>query len=609
MADEAKQEEAVNTEDPAPADTPAVPEDQAAAEAPAQPDGTPPNEDAPAAIGETPAEGEVATDGTAADGDDAGTETTAPEPGAETTAPEPGAETTAPEPGTETTAPESGAETTAPEPGAETAAPELGTETTAPEAEASAPETDVAAGETGEGAGQEAAEPPAEQTDGEAQPVAASAEGTGETQLDGGGNAAAAEGKAEEDGEKKAQSPIPQSDTFVEGEAEEPPVLVSEKLSREGSPVDQQKVVETPVPLEPGTPERPASPVFEGEMEDGEIGDEEEEEEELEPEFDRDELVEKYQAALAVRERLHQQSAQLQHKLAEYFRKKKTDESRQDMDKNVTDQEQRYLKYMSNLEELHHQEVVEQDLYQQQIEDLLERRQDKERKAVEEWERYQAFKREVALTAVNSRSGKPVAPKDIEQIQLNETKKEQEVAAVRLENIKLKNQLKKRELQLKQKEELAEGLHLIDFEQLKIENQTYNEKIEERNEELLKLRKKITSTVQVLTHLKEKLQFVQAENHVQKGKLREVEELVAKKRDILSRTKQARDALRIDNMRLRQKSGLLGNEPLLRDYEERRDEGDGLKFRLESLKMKHTELTMDLNGVKRKIDQVRSTRM
>ena len=35
---------------------------------------------------------------------------------------------------------------------------------------------------------------------------------------------------------------------------------------------------------------------------------------------------------------------------------------------------------------------------------------------------------------------------------------------------------------VKLQEELAEGLHLIDFEQLKIENQTYNEKIEERNE-------------------------------------------------------------------------------------------------------------------------------
>ena len=50
---------------------------------------------------------------------------------------------------------------------------------------------------------------------------------------------------------------------------------------------------------------------------------------------------------------------------------------------------------------------------------------------------------------------------------------------------------------------------MIDFEQLKIDNVNLNEKIEERNEDLIKLRKKITGTVQVLTHVKEKLQFVQ----------------------------------------------------------------------------------------------------
>ena len=49
-------------------------------------------------------------------------------------------------------------------------------------------------------------------------------------------------------------------------------------------------------------------------------------------------------------------------------------------------------------------------------------------------------------------------------------------------------------------------------------------------QELLKLRKKITSTVQVLTHLKEKLQFVQAENQIQKRKLQSVEELATKVR-------------------------------------------------------------------------------
>ena len=58
---------------------------------------------------------------------------------------------------------------------------------------------------------------------------------------------------------------------------------------------------------------------------------------------------------------------------------------------------------------------------------------------------------------------------------------------------------------MKAKEELAEGLHLIDFEQLKIENQSLNEKIEERNQELLKLRKKTTTTVQVTLLYQEKI--------------------------------------------------------------------------------------------------------
>ena len=55
------------------------------------------------------------------------------------------------------------------------------------------------------------------------------------------------------------------------------------------------------------------------------------------------------QRALAERDQLQQQNHQLQHKLAEYFRKKKSDETRQDPDKNIADQEQRYLKYMGEV--------------------------------------------------------------------------------------------------------------------------------------------------------------------------------------------------------------------------------------------------------------------
>ena len=81
---------------------------------------------------------------------------------------------------------------------------------------------------------------------------------------------------------------------------------------------------------------------------------------------------------------------------------------------------------------------------------------------------------------------------------------------------------------------------------------------------------------------------------------------VAQKRDILSRTKQARDGLRIDNQKLRGQCGLLANKSLLRDYEERIDESDYLRERIQDLTMKHAELTLNLNGIKRRIEQAKA---
>ncbi|XP_069123860.1 cilia- and flagella-associated protein 184-like [Argopecten irradians] len=449
-------------------------------------------------------------------------------------------------------------------------------------------------------------------------------DGEGAESKEGGEGAETKEGedgdKKEDGQEREGGSPVPQSDTFAAGERAESPIGVGEKLSREGSPTQEAEGVPQPDPgvLEPGTPERsrPASQTgehdkpletFQEEQEEGLEEEEEEEEEEQEPEFDREALMERYYATITEREKLQQQNYLLQHKLAELFRKKKADENRQDYDKNANDQDSKYVKYMAQLDELRKQDSLERDNYELQIEELKDKCEHKKEMVDEERKRFMEFKKHVALNSVSNRSGKPIPPKDIDQYLSNEMKKESEVVNVRLENIKLKNKLKKKEMQLKSKEELAENLHLIDFEQLKIENQTYNEKIEERNEELLKLRKKITSTVQVLTHLKEKLQFVQAENQVQKTTLREVESEAAMKRDILSRTKQARDALRIDNQRLRQNCGLLGNESLLRDFEERKDEGDDLRHRLESLKMEHAELTLNCNQVRRKIEQARAS--
>lgn len=48
--------------------------------------------------------------------------------------------------------------------------------------------------------------------------------------------------------------------------------------------------------------------------------------------------------------------------------------------------------------------------------------------------------------------------------------------------------------------------------------------------------------------------------------------LPTQRRDHLTRIKQARDSLRMDNIRLRQRGGLVAHSALLRDYEERKDQ-------------------------------------
>jgi len=52
---------------------------------------------------------------------------------------------------------------------------------------------------------------------------------------------------------------------------------------------------------------------------------------------------------------------------------------------------------------------------------------------------------------------------------------------------------------------MGEVLHEVDFNQLKIENQQYIEKIDERNQELLRLKMMSGNTLQVLNAYKKKL--------------------------------------------------------------------------------------------------------
>merc|ERR1711937_53640 len=148
-----------------------------------------------------------------------------------------------------------------------------------------------------------------------------------------------------------------------------------------------------------------------------------------------------------------ERNAALQLRISRVIREQ--DESKErDEDKHPVEMQRRYEKLLqqwwkstTDLEQLRLK-------YQSLAMELQTRLDDKTAKAQEIKDCFRDFKKEIIRAAENSRTGKPISRKIIEQFDQAE----------------------------QEKDELAEGLHLIDFEQLKIENQTLNERIEERNE-------------------------------------------------------------------------------------------------------------------------------
>jgi regulator of replication initiation timing len=70
-----------------------------------------------------------------------------------------------------------------------------------------------------------------------------------------------------------------------------------------------------------------------------------------------------------------------------------------------------------------------------------------------------------------------------------------------------------------------------------------NEKIEERNEELHKLRKKITQNVVQLSHTREKLQYVIEQNRIQNMKLEDLKEQLNAEKSEQSKLKKYKEKL------------------------------------------------------------------
>ncbi|KAI9012992.1 hypothetical protein BC832DRAFT_275680 [Gaertneriomyces semiglobifer] len=345
--------------------------------------------------------------------------------------------------------------------------------------------------------------------------------------------------------------------------------------------------------LRPGSPTTITSKTPEGEGSkleetEGASAQEEAEKPEAVPEivaFDREEWISMIKSALETKDRLAKRNESLQNRAAEWFRRKRNEDTAPASTPAAESQptSDRYLSTLGQISNLlsHRAHLQSNHAVQQSeyLEKLSHLQADHAAKAAE----YTDYRTQVGTTSVHSFTGKPLSATVIEDLTNTDAKKDDEVRSVRLENIRLRNSVRRNESLLKTREELGEGLHLIDFEQLKIENLALCEKIEERGGELSRLRRRICEVGVVLGHVKEKMWFMESEVATLSATLQQLSEELSSLRTPLPPLKSALQHLRSLNTELKQRNGLLGNTELLRDYEVRVDEVDQLQARINEL--------------------------
>ena len=95
----------------------------------------------------------------------------------------------------------------------------------------------------------------------------------------------------------------------------------------------------------------------------------------------------------------------------------------------------------------------------------------------------------------------------------------------------------------------------------------------------------------ILSHTREKLQYVQEQNRQQNENLKELNEILNNEKTELSRLKKNRESLWKENQKLKQKTGIVNKKSLKTDYDKRDDDIRDQSDRIKQLQEYHQRLT------------------
>lgn len=257
----------------------------------------------------------------------------------------------------------------------------------------------------------------------------------------------------------------------------------------------------------------------------------------------------------------------IRRKLINYFKKKKV--NRAFIDGAKSDMAELEARYEDSLQDFI-KTCDEEDQTGVELKNI-EKHESEVKTQQEELERnvtkYEAALTEVSGNLISAKTGELLSEKFIKNILARQKMARDQLSEQRFEYILAEKHASDTQDKLKKLDDLGDGLCMADFEQLRTELQYLSDKIEERNNDLNRLRLKCDADTQKLANIREKRAVV----------LRVIEQKAVENDELSMEQHRIRDELnnlRIEYGDLKKKfdkmsheSGLLNRMPLLHDYD------------------------------------------
>ena len=154
----------------------------------------------------------------------------------------------------------------------------------------------------------------------------------------------------------------------------------------------------------------------------------------------------------------------------------------------------------------------------------------------------------------------------IQELENFQMEKEAELTEVRNSLVSLKRRAQRLKETLRKREELSENLHVVDYEQLRIENANLSEKLEERSEEVRKSAAKLRSVREMKAVYLMKFFFLDERVCRSKEIFHAADVKLSQLREATIATKRERDRYMLGTARAKRQAKLNKNTALMEDY-------------------------------------------